>query len=217
MDSFKSLKDHVYQYISEKINDGTLIPETKINEKMVVDALEISRTPVREALIQLATEGYLKNIPRKGFVVKGVDREKAKEVYTLLGLLEGFAARLAVERISKEDVDELKKYYRLMEVVIESGDVKAYYGYQNQFHDVYIQKSGSDELIKIIQLQKKVFIRQTYTPQQDEECLKQVLRPTNDEHKAIVELFEKGDGAELERYHREVHWNPELAYYDAFW
>ncbi|MCP4720907.1 MAG: GntR family transcriptional regulator, partial [Desulfobacteraceae bacterium] len=42
MDSFKSLKDHVYHYISEKINDGSLLPETKINEKMVVDDMNIS-------------------------------------------------------------------------------------------------------------------------------------------------------------------------------
>lgn len=58
----------------------------------MIEDLHISRTPVREAMIQLAAEGYLENIPRKGFVVKQVDKKKAKEVYRLLGVLEGYAA-----------------------------------------------------------------------------------------------------------------------------
>lgn len=215
MDSFKSLKDHVYQYISEKINDGSLLPESKINEKMVVDDMNISRTPVREALIQLATEGYLQNIPRKGFIVKRVDKDKAREVYSLLGVMEGFAASLCVDKMSREDIDLLLHYYEQMETAIETGDVKAYYNYQNQFHDIYIQKSGNHELIKVVQLLKKIFIRQTYTEENGGEGFKEVLKTTNQEHKIIIELFEKRDGPGLERFLRGHHWNPELAFYDT--
>jgi len=177
MDSFKSLKDHVYQYISGRINDGSLLPETKINEKMVVDDMNISRTPVREALIQLATEGYLQNIPRKGFIVKRVDKNKAREVYSLLGVLEGFAATLCVHTMATADMNHLQNYYQKMETAIESGDVKAYYNYQNQFHDIYIQKSGNQELIKMIQLLKKIFIRQTYTVENGGKSLKRCSKP----------------------------------------
>ncbi len=214
MDSFKSLKDHVYQYISEKINDGSLLPETKINEKMVVDDMNISRTPVREALIQLATEGYLQSIPRKGFIVKRVDKNKAREVYGLLGVLEGFAASLSVNGITREDIDHLLQYYEQMETAIETDDIKAYYTYQNLFHDIYIQKSGNQELIKVIQLLKKIFIRQTYTLEKGG-GLKKVLKTTNQEHKTIIDLFEERNGAELERFLRCHHWNPELAFYDT--
>lgn len=215
MDSFKSLKDHVYQYISGRINDGSLLPETKINEKMVVDDMNISRTPVREALIQLATEGYLQNIPRKGFIVKRVDKDKAREVYSLLGVLEGFAATLCAHTMAKADMDHLQRYYQKMETAIESGDVKAYYNYQNQFHDIYIQKSGNQELIKMIQLLKKIFIRQTYTVENGGQEFKTVLKTTNQEHKTIIELFEKKDGPGLVLYLKEHHWNPELAIYDT--
>ncbi len=215
MDSFKSLKDHVYQYISGKINEGSLLPESKINEKMVVDDMNISRTPVREALIQLATEGYLQNIPRRGFIVKRVDKEKAREVYSLLGVLEGFAARLSVDRMGQKDIDQLRHYYDKMETAIENNDVKAYYIYQHQFHDIYIQKSGNRELIKVIQLKKKIFIRQTYAEGNGGDAFKKVLKTTNEEHKIIIALFEKRDGTGLEQYHRDHHWNPELAFYDA--
>ena len=216
MDSFKSLKDHVYQYISGKINDGSLLPETKISEKMVVDDMNISRTPVREALIQLATEGYLQNIPRKGFIVKRVDKNKAGEVYSLLGVLEGFAASLSVDRMSQEDIHRLRHYYEQMETAIETDDVKAYYNYQNRFHDIYIQKSGNQELIKMIQLLKKIFIRQTYTVEKEGKSFKKVLKTTNEEHRIIITLFEQRDGSGLEQFLRDHHWNPELAFYDTF-
>lgn len=215
MTSFMSLKDHVYQYISAKINDGSLLPETKINEKMVIEDLNISRTPVREALIQLATQGYLENIPRKGFVVKRVDKKKATEVYNLLGVLEGYAASLSVDAISRRDIEQLKSYHQKMETAIENNDIKAYYSYQNRFHDIYLQKSGNQELIKVILLLKKIFIRQTYTQEDGEKNLKKVLMPTNEEHKIIIDLFEKKDGDELERFLRQKHWSPELAYYDT--
>ncbi len=215
MDSFKSLKDHVYQYISGKINDGSLLPETKINEKMVVDDMNISRTPVREALIQLATEGYLQNIPRRGFTVKRVDKNKAREVYSLLGVLEGFAASLSVDGITREDIDQLRHYYEQMETAIETDDVKSYYNYQNKFHDIYIQKSDNQELIKVIQLLKKIFIRQTYTKEKEGDGLKKVLKTTNQEHKIIIDLFEERNAAKLEQFLRHHHWSPELAFYDT--
>ena len=216
MDSFKSLKDHVYEYISEKINDGSLMPETKISEKMVIDDLNISRTPVREALIQLAAQGYLENIPRKGFIVKQVDSQKAQEVYGMLGVLDGYAASLATQVMTPEDIQKLKDIYRKMEHALETESIKTYYAFQNQFHDVYIQKSGNQELIKEIQLLKKIFIRQTYTTGDGETSLKKVLKTTNEDHKTIIELFEKKDGAQLEHYLRNHHWDPELAGYDTF-
>ena len=59
MEHYLSLKDHVYRYISDCINSGTLNPGDKINEAQVSETLNISRTPIREALVQLASDGYL--------------------------------------------------------------------------------------------------------------------------------------------------------------
>ena len=69
---YRSLKDHVYNHIVDLIDGGTLADDHKISEQQICDALGVSRTPVREALIQLAADGYLENVPRKGFYVKRV-------------------------------------------------------------------------------------------------------------------------------------------------
>ena len=62
---YRSLKDHVYNHIVDLIDGGTLADDHKISEQQICDALGVSRTPVREALIQLAADGYLENVPRK--------------------------------------------------------------------------------------------------------------------------------------------------------
>ena len=64
MTHYMSLKDHVYKYISDKISDGSLKPDDKINEQQISESLNISRTPIREALIQLASDGLLESTPR---------------------------------------------------------------------------------------------------------------------------------------------------------
>ena len=94
MHRFKTLKDHVYDYIAEQILLGKLQPEEKINENAVCKELSISRTPVREALIQLSSEGILDNVPRKGFVVKNMTEKEAQELYTIIGHLDGLSAAL---------------------------------------------------------------------------------------------------------------------------
>lgn len=73
---YRSLKDHVYDYIAQKIQDGTLLPNQKINEAEICKKLDISRTPTREALFQLTSDNLLQYIPRRGFIVAPFDAGK---------------------------------------------------------------------------------------------------------------------------------------------
>ena len=81
---YLSLKDHVYNYIVEQINSGKLLPGKKVNENHICEMLKVSRTPVREALIQLSSEGLLDNVPRKGFVIKSLTKQEAEETYFII-------------------------------------------------------------------------------------------------------------------------------------
>lgn len=215
MTSFLSLKDHVYNYISEKINEGSLKPNEKINEKSIMDDLNISRTPVREALIQLATEGYLENIPRKGFIVRPLNKKKAMEIYVILGVLDSFAANLSMDLLSEKDIQDMENLTKEMDDVISNYDFKEYYKLQMDFHSIYINKCENEELIRILNLLKRNFIKQTYSGVEKEK-LKYILYETNDEHKKIVKMFREKDKETIENYLRNIHWDPELSYYDEF-
>ena len=131
---FKTLKDHVYDYISDEIRNNNIKPNEKISENKICEALNVSRTPVREALIELASVDILKREPTKGFVVKEVTLKKIKETYIILGALEGLAAKLAVDNLTKEDIEELES---LIDEIDKSIDEKNYYQYyklQFNFH-----------------------------------------------------------------------------------
>lgn len=211
MAEFMSLKDHVYQYISNEISQGKLKPEEKIKENIICEELKISRTPVREALIQLTADGVLENIPRKGFVVKKMDEAEAAEIYMIIGLLDGFAARLACPLITDKVIADLELYISYMDMAIEKDNLEMYYKNQEEFHDVYLMLTGNHILANQMALLKKKFLRRSYIVNKGMNT-KEVLFSANDDHRKMVEMFKEGKAAEIEAFVREVHWNPAVAY-----
>jgi len=215
MNAFLSLKDHVYNYISQAINEGRLKPNEKINEKLIMEDLNISRTPVREAFLELSVEGYLENVPRKGFHVKRVDEKKAQEVYELLGVLDALCATSVLQILDSNDYKTMESAIEYMDLAIQKNDFSTYYEYQNVFHNTYIDKCTNHELVRMIMNLKKIFIRQSYENIDDEHLLRS-LQKTNDEHKEILKLMKSNKVPELEAYVKAVHWDPKNAYYDSF-
>ena len=213
MSEFLTLKDHVYNYIAKEIQNGTLLPNEKINENEIVKKMNISRTPVREALIQLASEGLLHNVPRKGFVLNHVDESTAKELYALIGLMEGYAAKLVAPTISEKDLKDMDFYVSSMDLAIESNNYEMYYQLQTKFHDVYLNLCDNKTLLSTLAQMKKKFVRKVYSKEGIDD-MQQVLRITNDEHRTILELFRDKKYDELEMEVRN-HWNVDLAYLEA--
>ena len=209
-----SLKDHVYEYISEKLKDGSLEPDDKINEQDLSDKLGVSRTPVREALIQLAAEGLLKSEPRRGFRVKPLSLKEASDLYQLIGYLDAMAAVLALDKMREEDIDSMKNLHTEMYESIKENNFDKYYQLQVKFHDVYINRCDNNELVDTLEKIKMRFIKQGYSDI-DNEVLDQTFNETNKQHLEIIKLFEEKDRESLEKYLKEVHWNIEYAIFDV--
>ena len=95
--------------LREAILSGELAPGQVLGEEQLGRQLGISRTPVREALVLLRTEGLVETPPNRPAVVRGFDRESLHEIYSLRAVLEGYAARLAAERLSDGDLEELER------------------------------------------------------------------------------------------------------------
>lgn len=208
-----TLKDQVYNYISEEIYSGNLKADEKINEKNIINNLKISRTPVREALIQLASEGYIENIPRRGFIVKHLDEAKIAEIYSLLGILDGFAARLAYEKLNEKDFRTMDMLIFGMKKAIEDEDYSDYYNLQLEFHDIYTNKCENEELIRVTHQLKKFFLKQSY--RKNREQIKKLLECSIEEHQAILDMFRTAKISELEEFLKNVHWNVKHARLDS--
>lgn len=98
------LSDDAYARILAAVRDGTLLPGARIRESQMAEWLEMSRTPVRQAIQRLEAEGLLTMAPRAGLVVTTVDEELVEELYFMREVLEGTAARLAAESASRNEL-----------------------------------------------------------------------------------------------------------------
>ncbi|WP_342577807.1 GntR family transcriptional regulator [Psychrobacillus sp. FSL K6-2843] len=206
MTEYLSLKDHVYNYIVEKINNGELIANSKVNETAISESLKVSRTPVREALIQLSSEGLLDNVPRKGFVIKKLTKEEAKETYFIIGALDGLAASLSAPLLTENHMKEMDFYIQSIELAINTENFQMYHKMQEAFHNVYLSVCPNKSLVSLLLKSEKRFLKSVYHFE-DKEELKKRLLVTNDEHRKMMELFKNGELGELERYIKEVHWD----------
>lgn len=210
MYKFMTLKDHVYQYIAEQISKGGLVPGEKINENEICTELNISRTPVREALIQLSSEGVLESLPRKGFIIKQMGESEARQLYQVIGALDGLAAQLACPFLTDRQLKDMSFYIDSMDLAINSGNYEMYYKQQEIFHEIYINECGNEVLINSLSQLKNKFVSKKYDLSTDGKG-REVLLTTNHEHRAILELFQKKDMSGLAKFLQEIHWNPDLA------
>ncbi len=212
---YTPLKERVRTYLMQKIEEGALKEGDKIVELNVCTELGISRTPVREALNQLATDGYLENIPRKGFRVKGFNEESAGSLFEIIGPLDGRAALLALPHMADRDIAQLKFLCASMDIALESSLYDRYDDLQHEFHFLYSDKCGNPKLSSLLHDLWRYFSKASYAIEGDQKALAN-LKLANKEHKEIVALFEANDGAALQDYLRDVHWKRENAKY-ATW
>lgn len=210
MNNYLSLTDHVYNYIVDQINNGTLISGSKVNESAVSEALKVSRTPVREALIQLSSEGLLENIPRKGFVIKGLTKEEAKETFFIIGALDGLAASLASPLLTEKHMKEMEFYIESIDLAINTGNFSMYHKMQESFHNVYLSICPNRSLVNLLLKLEKKFLK-NFDGTDEPALTTKRLTQTNNEHRQMMKLFRNGETAELESYMKEVHWNTEKA------
>lgn len=201
---YRSLKDHVYDYIAQKIQDGTLLPNQKINEAEICKKLDISRTPTREALFQLASDNLLQYIPRRGFIVAPFDSGKKLEFSQAIGVLEALAATLAADHLRTSDLLEMEALVARMDEDIAQLDLTAYSKDQYQFHNLYIQRCGNSTVIEMLDTLKNSFIRQSYVSD-NKSKLSGVLQEVNEEHRQILNAFRTNDKPQLESL-LKYHW-----------
>lgn len=103
------IRDKVYQYIKQAILNGEYSSGDRIIERELADRLHISRTPIREALFRLESQGFVKTLPRKGVVVSRLSHEEIIEIFTILSSLKSLAMKLAAQKVDREQKKQIEK------------------------------------------------------------------------------------------------------------
>lgn len=191
-----SLRGRVYSKVRENILNGTYNSGENLIEMRLASELNVSRTPVREAIRQLELEGLVESIPNKGVIVKGITEKDMKDIYKIRLLLEGLAARWSVKKISDQSIKELQEVYDLMEFYTGKADIENIEKLNTQFHQIIYEATSSNVLLHILkdfQVYVKLARHESLgVPGRMEKSLK--------EHKEILEAIKMRDEELAEKY-----------------
>ncbi len=201
--NIKSLKEQVYDYLREQMERGEIRPGAVINMEDTSRELGVSKTPLRDALLQLESENFVTILPRRGVVVNVLTLEDIKRYYEILGALESAALLSCFGRIKKTHIDRLKTLNAKMSRAIARDNFNSYYQNNLNFHNVFLDLCGNDLLKKIVNNLK----RKLYDFPRQQGFVKEWELESIEEHEKIVELIEKGKSQEASNYIRDVHWS----------
>jgi len=197
-----SLVDQAHAAIRERILDNAYPPGHRALESELAQALGISRTPVREALIRLQKEGLVEVVPRHGMRVLPVSPADMAEMYVVLSALESAAAEaVAARRPSDDELKPLVQATRDMDRALKADDLDAWAAADERFHRTLVDLAGN----RMLQATVENFWDRAHRARMV--TLRMRPKPVNStqEHTALVERLRAGDarGAlELNRRHR---------------
>lgn len=187
------LGDTVYERIREEILTGDLAAGTRLSVPAVASRLDVSRSPVRDAVLRLIQEGLAREEPRRGAVVARITAADLVTLYEVREVLEGLATRLAVENAGRRLVDGLAEVTRRHEAAVRTSDLAGHFEADTTFHRLIREASGNAEVCHMLDRiggKVRLAMRATSVTAGPRQALR--------DHKAILAAIRKGHPADAE-------------------
>ncbi len=143
------LHDTVVEQLRNFIVEGVLTPGARLNERELCETLGISRTPLREALKVLASEGLIEIVPNRGATVSRMSEAEIGETFELMSGLEAFSGELACERITPVELAQIKALHYAMLACHAQNDLSGYYNKNQEIHNQINEAAGNSALRQI--------------------------------------------------------------------
>jgi DNA-binding GntR family transcriptional regulator len=206
----RSLTEQVCDCLRKDMEDGVLKPGDPINERELSEQLNISRTPIREALLVLQAEGFITILPRRQIYVNELKLKDIEDIHQILGPLEGEAAMSAINKMTEKDIAELEKMTKMMKKALSQGNFSKYYEYNWEVHDFFLKLNDNKILTRIAHLLKKRFYSFPQIMKKKEILKKEIPEwdtKLMEYHEKIVELCKKRDKEGIRKLFRDFHWS----------
>jgi DNA-binding GntR family transcriptional regulator len=196
-----SMQGRVIAEMRRRIISGEVEPGVNLSEIALADEFGVSRTPVREALKQLQTEGLVDIRPRVGTFVTVPTRREITELFEMKELLEGAAARLLAQRGRVPELDQLEENLREADAAVARDDRSRYAELVQDFHELIIMGADNSKL----DAHYRILMNQLAYPRLVTTSLSQPGRPlqSDREHHTVLELIIAKDGDSAEHVMRE--------------
>ena len=189
MNEYLPLRDVVFNTLRKAILRGELKPGERLMEIQLANKLGVSRTPIREAIRKLELEGLVQMIPRKGAEVAQITEKNMQDVLEVRKALEELSVQLACERITPEQVEEMKMAAEDFRKVLKSGDVTKIAEADVKFHDIIFAATNNQRLITLLNNLREQMYRFRVEYLKQKECYPQLL----EEHDKLIALISGGE------------------------
>ncbi len=199
----KSLKEQVYEYLRDQMRHGGILPGSAIDMEETSKKLGVSKTPLRDALLQLEMEDFVTILPRRAVVVNELTLDEVRNYYDLIGALEAKALGMSFSRLGSDEIERLERLVEGMEKALASDNFDLYYDRNLRFHDAYLKPCGNPALIKVVNTLKK----RLYDFPRQSRFVKEWELASIKEHRELLRLIREGRRDEAMRFVEDVHWS----------
>lgn len=197
MNEYLPLRDVVFNTLRQAILKGELKPGERLMEIRLAKKLGVSRTPIREAIRKLELEGLVLMIPRRGAEVAEITEKNMRDVLEVRRALEVLAVQLSCDRISGEELQELKQAAKEFDLSLKCADVTKTAEADVHFHDIIYRSTDNDRLIQLLNNLGEQMYRFRVEYLKNDSFHAQISR----EHKELIEFLE---ARERERATEEI-------------
>lgn len=184
---FRSLTRLLAEELKTAIITGKLVPGERLSEEKLASSLNVGQVPLREALRRLEAEGYVTFLSNQEVAVSKPTMEDLQEYYTIASVLEGLAARLAVERAQPDELSRLRELHQLLKEAYQKRDLSRYYEANSNFHHFIAEIARNERLYRLIEQMRqeiqKTRILSLHLPQRLDYSMR--------EHDQILDAFLK--------------------------
>lgn len=189
----ESVAESVYERVKALSISFDLLPGNRINEIELAERLGVSRTPLREGLNRLVSEGFLTATPGKGFFRRPLDAKEIFDLFELRRTLEVAAAPIVIQRASNAAIGQIRDFLEISKVDVPSRTIADLVELDENFHEQLMALSGNDEMLRVL---KNVNARIRFVRWIDMENKRAT---TQSEHIAIIEAVARRDTEEAVR------------------
>jgi DNA-binding GntR family transcriptional regulator len=129
------VRERAYEYLKSAILSDRIHPGERLAEEHLAKEMGVSRTPVREALHKLESEGLIKALETRGFIVSKDSREEVEELFDMRAILEGYGLRVISEKVSENLLEQLNGFIGKAEDALRRKQIREIFKWNTQFHD----------------------------------------------------------------------------------
>lgn len=204
--NIKSLREQVYDYLKTLLVEGRLTPGVFLDLKAISQEMGISKTPLRDALLHLESEGFITILPRRGVMVSPLTLETIRNIYEMLGALESVTLLHVKDRLAGSGIDRMEALNETMGEALDRDDFESYYQANLHFHDCFLDLSTNEDLLRTVRTLK----HRLYDFPRKEGFVKEWELESVKEHARLVGFLREVRYREAASFIQDVHWSFEV-------